>query len=54
MTQLTLARLLLGTVGLLVFGYGIRAESSATRWAGIVLVALAVAMRFFGRPRLRE
>ena len=49
MTQLTLAKLLIAVVGLLVFGYGIRAESAGIRWAGIALVAVAVAMRFLGR-----
>jgi hypothetical protein len=45
-----LARLLVALAGFVVFGYGIRAESAQIRWAGIALVAGAVAMRFLGRP----
>jgi hypothetical protein len=49
MTPLLVGRLLLGAVGLLVFGYGVRVESSAVRWAGIGLIAVALALRFVRR-----
>ncbi len=55
MTTLMVVRLLVGAAGLLTFGYGIRIESSAVRWAGIGLVAVALALRFVkgGRPTER-
>jgi len=46
MTLLLVVRLLLGAAGLLAFGYGVRVESSAVRWAGIALIAVALALRF--------
>jgi hypothetical protein len=51
MTPLLVIRLVLGAVGLLAFGYGVRVESSAVRWAGIGLIAVALALRFVARPR---
>ena len=41
-----LARLSLSLAGLLVFGYGVRADLSTVRWIGIALVLVAVLLRF--------
>jgi hypothetical protein len=49
-TPLTTVKLLLGVVGLLLFGYGVRVDSTRIRWGGIAVVAVAVALRFV-RPR---
>jgi hypothetical protein len=49
MSTLLVVRLVLGALGLLVFGYGVRIESSAVRWAGIGLIAVALALRFVKR-----
>lgn len=50
MSPLTVVKIALAVVGLLVFGYGIRVESAAIRWAGIAFVAVAAALRFV-KPR---
>jgi hypothetical protein len=50
MGRLLLFRVVLGAAGLLLFGYGVRVESSAVRWAAIALIAVALALRFV-RPR---
>jgi hypothetical protein len=47
-------RLFVGLAGLLVFGYGVRADSAPIRWAGIAVVAVAIAMRFLRPPHPRE
>ena len=54
MTTLIVVRLLVGAAGLLTFGYGVRAESSAVRWAGIGLIAVALALRFAKRRGAAE
>ena len=40
------ARLALSVAGLLVFGYGVRADLPTVRWIGIALVLVAVLLRF--------
>jgi hypothetical protein len=49
MTALTRAKLALALVGLILWGYGVRAESVALRWTGIGFLALAVLLRFWPR-----
>ena len=46
MTPLTTLKITLAVVGVMVFGYGVRADSTGIRWAGIALVAAAVVLRF--------
>ena len=41
-----IARLTLAFAGLLVFGYGVRADLPTVRWIGIALVLVAVLLRF--------
>ena len=41
-----IARLTLAAAGLLVFGYGVRADLPTVRWIGIALVLVAVLLRF--------
>ena len=50
MSPLTVAKVTIAVVGLLVFGYGIRVDSAAIRWAGVAVVAVAAALRFV-KPR---
>ncbi|MFL5574467.1 MAG: hypothetical protein ACJ79S_00630 [Gemmatimonadaceae bacterium] len=50
MSPLTVVKIALAAVGLLVFGYGVRVESAAIRWAGIAVVAAAAMLRFV-KPR---
>jgi hypothetical protein len=49
MSPITTLKLALAVVGVMVFGYGVRADSASIRWAGIALVAVAAALRFVGR-----
>lgn len=51
MSRLLLARIAVGVAGLLVFGYGVRAEADEVRWAGIALLAIAAAMRLIKPAR---
>jgi hypothetical protein len=46
MTQWTAWQAVIGAVGLVVFGYGIRVESAAVRWAGIGCLVVAFLIRF--------
>jgi Zn-dependent membrane protease YugP len=46
MTPVTVAKLTLALAGLLVFGYGVRADLPVIRWIGVGLVAVAVLLRF--------
>ncbi len=46
MTPLTVAKLALALSGLLVFGYGVRADLTTIRWIGVALVAVAALLRF--------
>ena len=52
MRPLALAKLVLAAAGLLVWGYGARAEVSVYQWTGVGLVFAAFALRFAERrPR---
>jgi len=44
-SRLLLVQIVVGVAGLLVFGYGVRADAEQVRWAGIALLAIAAAMR---------
>ena len=50
MTNHTGAQIALALAGLLLFGYGVRADSQTIRWIGIAFVAAAAILRFVG-PR---
>jgi hypothetical protein len=50
MTALTQVKLGLAVAGLMLWGYGVRAEVAWMRWTGIAFFAAAVIARFFG-PR---
>jgi hypothetical protein len=52
-TRLTQARLVLATMGLVVWGYGASADEPVTRLVGIGLLAAALLLRF-ARPRNRD
>jgi hypothetical protein len=52
-TPLTGWQAVIGVAGLVVFGYGMRTQSSAIRWVGIGVLALAVALRFVKRYKLK-
>ena len=47
MTQITAAKLILAASGLIVWGYGIRAEEPVVQYVGIAMLVAAVALRFF-------
>jgi predicted membrane metal-binding protein len=51
MTPLTTAKLVLAFAGIAVFFYGWNKGLAPLRWIGIALVAAAVLLRFFSRPR---
>lgn len=44
----------LAVVGIVLFGYGVRADDERLRWAGIAFLAVAVVLRFVGRRRRRD
>ena len=44
----------LAVAGIILFGYGIRADHEGLRWGGIAFLALAVVLRFVGRRRRDE
>lgn len=46
MSPLTVAKISLVVAGVAVFGYGVRVDSPAARWAGIGFVAAAALLRF--------
>lgn len=50
MTPITTTKLALAGVALLLFIVGTRTELPALRWAGIALLLIAVALRFY-KPR---
>lgn len=50
MTPLIVARLIVALIAAILFGYGIRTDDPALRWAGIGFLAAALAMRFLA-PR---
>jgi hypothetical protein len=45
MTRLTTIRLVLAAAGLAVFGYGARADQERTRLVGMIITAMALALR---------
>ncbi len=53
MTLGALSQLKLGlaVVGIVLFGYGIRADDERLRWAGIAFLAVAAILRFVGRRK---
>ena len=50
MSALTQLKVGLAFIGLVLFGYGIRADSERMRWIGIAFLAAAAVLRFVG-PR---
>jgi len=44
-------KLALAVAGIILFGYGIRADDPRLRWAGIGFLAAAAILRFVGRKR---
>jgi hypothetical protein len=55
MSWLTQLKLGLALAGLILFGYGVRADSNGLRWVGIAFLAAAAALRFVGpRPSRRS
>lgn len=50
MTRTILARVALMVMGILVWGYGVRADDTQLRMIGIGLLAASLILRFF-RPR---
>jgi hypothetical protein len=50
MSGLTQVKLGLAIAGLILWGYGVRAEIEWMRWTGIAFLAAAAISRFFG-PR---
>jgi hypothetical protein len=49
-TRLSHLKLGLTVVGIILFGYGVRADLSSFRWIGIGFLAVAVVLRFW-KPR---
>jgi hypothetical protein len=47
MSALSQLKLGLALAGVLVFGYGVRADINWLRWAGIGFLAVAAALRFW-------
>ena len=54
MTPLSHLKLGLAVAGLLIWGYGVRVDESSLRWVGIGFLAVAAALRFWGRWRRGE
>jgi len=54
MTPMTTARLALALAAAVLFGLGIRADSSPLRWAAMALLVAALLMRFFDRDREKK
>ena len=50
MSALTQLKLGLASIGLVLFGYGIRTDMERMRWIGIAFLAAAAVLRFVG-PR---
>ena len=46
MTPLTAVKLALAATGVVLFGYGVRVDSTPVRWVGVALVAVAALLRF--------
>jgi len=51
MTPIIMARLIIILIAAILFGFGIRTDQSALRWAGIGFLVAALLMRFIGRRR---
>ncbi|HVT38091.1 MAG TPA: hypothetical protein VHE78_03540 [Gemmatimonadaceae bacterium] len=49
MTPMTTAKFVLAVSGVIMFGIGIRLESTALRWAGTAFVFAALLLRFAKR-----
>lgn len=49
--SMTAAKLTLALIAAILFGYGVRADVPALRWAAIAFLALAVLLRFLDRNR---
>ncbi|HEX8726503.1 MAG TPA: hypothetical protein VF737_14035 [Gemmatimonadaceae bacterium] len=49
MTRLALLKLALGAVGVAVWGYGTRIDDTRFRLAGMIILAVAVALRLLPR-----
>jgi len=47
MTPFTIAKLALMLIAAILLGWGIRADDSALRWAGIGFLFIALILRFF-------
>jgi hypothetical protein len=46
---LTRAKLALALIGVILFGYGVRAEDARLRWMGIAFLAASVILRWWRR-----
>ena len=51
MSAITHLKLGFAVAGVITWGYGVRADLSWLRWIGIGFLALAAALRFWGRWR---
>ena len=49
MTPLSHLKLGLATIGLILWGYGVRVDDAPLRWIGIGFLAAAVILRFWRR-----
>ncbi len=49
MSQITKAKLILAASGLIIWGYGLRANEPVIQYAGIATILAAVLLRFFKR-----
>ena len=54
MTPMTVAKLILALIAAILFGYGVRTDVPALRWAAIAFLALAVLTRFIDRYRSKR
>ncbi|HVD62243.1 MAG TPA: hypothetical protein VNC11_15325 [Gemmatimonadaceae bacterium] len=54
MTPIIMARLIVILIAAILFGFGIRTDQSALRWAGIGFLVAALLMRFIGRGRYND
>jgi hypothetical protein len=54
MKRLLLARTVLAAIGVAVWGYGYRADLPRTRMVGIVILAIALLLRFLPRRWLGD
>jgi hypothetical protein len=52
-TSFVAVRATIALAGILVFVYGIRANSTGVRWAGIGVLAAAFVLRFFDPAKRR-